>query len=136
MIGQRLRATEGRWPLAAEFVMTSAPVLAIFTGMITAALLAASPAPAAPPPNADPALAPWFQSLRQPETGMSCCDIADCRPTEYRTVGDDYEVWVDNRWMTVPPRRILQRADNPVGRAVVCWTPQRGIMCFVRGTEA
>jgi hypothetical protein len=38
--------------------------------------------------------------------------------------------------MTVPPRRILQRADNPVGRAVVCWTPQRGIMCFVRGTEA
>ena len=116
--------------------MASAPGLATFTGIITASLLAASPAPAAPPPNADPALAPWFQSLRQPETGMSCCDIADCRPTEYRTVGDSYEVWVDNQWMTVPPRRILQRADNPVGRAVVCWTPQRGIMCFVRGTEA
>ncbi len=115
--------------------MTSGPVLAIFAGMITAALLAAAPAPAAPPENADPALAPWFQSLRQPETGISCCDVADCRPTEYRTVGDAYEVWVDDRWMTVPPRRILQRADNPIGRAVVCWTPQRGIMCFVRGTE-
>jgi hypothetical protein len=90
----------------------------------------------APPENADPALAPWFQSLRQPETGMSCCDIADCRPTEYRMTGDDYEVWIDNKWMTVPPRRILQRTDNPVGRAVVCWTPQRGIMCFVRAVEA
>ena len=115
--------------------MTSAPLSASLAGMITASLLAAFPASAAPPENADPALAPWFQSLRQPETGMSCCDIADCRPTEYRTVGDAYEVWIDNRWMTVPPRRILQRADNPVGRAVVCWTPQRGIMCFVRGTE-
>jgi hypothetical protein len=121
--------------LAAEFIMTSAPVLAAFTGTFASALLAALPAPAAPPENADPALAPWFQSLRQPETGMSCCDIADCRPTEYRTVGDSYEAWVDNKWMAVPARRVLQRADNPVGRAVVCWTPQRGIMCFVRGTE-
>jgi hypothetical protein len=121
--------------LAAEFIMTSAPVLAAFTGTFAAALLAAIPAQAAPPENADPALAPWFQSLRQPETGMSCCDIADCRPTEYRTVGDSYEAWVDNKWMPVPARRVLQRADNPVGRAVVCWTPQRGIMCFVRGTE-
>jgi hypothetical protein len=30
---------------------------------------------------------------------------------------------------------VLQRTDNPVGRAVVCWTPERGVMCFVRGTE-
>ena len=26
----------------------------------------------------------WFKSLRQPGTGMSCCDIADC----HRTVAD------------------------------------------------
>src|SRR5260370_2902826 len=96
--------------LAAEFVMASAPVLATFTGIITASLLAASPAPAAPPPNADPSLAPWFQSLRQPETGMSCCAIADCRPTEYRTVGVDYECWVANRWMPLPAPKLLRRA--------------------------
>src|SRR5260370_29800658 len=84
-----------------EFVMTSAPVSVTLAGMITASLLAAFPAPAAPPPNADPALAPWFQSLRQPETGMSCCDIADCRPTEYRTVGDQYEVWIEDQWLPV-----------------------------------
>ena len=35
----------------------------------------------------------------------------------------------------MPPDKILQRTDNPTGRAVVCWTPQRGIMCFVRATE-
>ncbi len=116
--------------------MTSPRVPAIVSATILAALLAASPAKAAPPENADPALAPWFQSLRQPETGMSCCDIADCRPTEYRTVGDQYEVWIENQWLPVPPRKILQRADNPVGRGIVCWTKQRGIMCFVRGTEA
>src|SRR5260370_27854260 len=103
--------------LPSEFVMTSAPVSVTLAGMITASLLAAFPAPAAPPPNADPALAPWFQSLRQPETGMSCCDIADCRPTEYRTGGDGYEVSVHNKWMTVPPRRILQPASTPAGRA-------------------
>src|SRR5215469_16074808 len=34
---------------------------------------------AAPPDNPDPALAPWFESLKQPGTGASCCSIADCR---------------------------------------------------------
>lgn len=105
--------------------------------LLLLAILLCAPfaASAAPPENADPALAPWFQSLRQPETGMSCCDIADCRPTDVRTVEDHYEVLINGIWMPVPARRILQRGDNPTGRAVVCWTPQRGIMCFIRGTE-
>jgi hypothetical protein len=98
---------------------------------------------AQPPPNADPALSPWFQSLQQPGTGVSCCSISDCRPTEFRTQGDLYEVLIapgtfdvtDEKWLTVPPDKVLQRTDNPVGRAVVCWRPSRGIMCFIRGTE-
>jgi hypothetical protein len=89
-----------------------------------------------PPENADPALAPWFQSLSVPGTGISCCSIADCRPTEYRTVDEHYEALIEDRWIAIPPRKVLQRTDNPIGRAVVCWTPERGIMCFVRGTEA
>jgi hypothetical protein len=92
-----------------------------------ALVLLAAGARAAPPENADPALAPWFQSLAVPGTGISCCSIADCRPTDYRTVGDHYEALIENK--------VLQRTDNPVGRAVVCWTPERGVMCFVRGTE-
>ncbi|MBV8652152.1 MAG: hypothetical protein JO255_11840 [Alphaproteobacteria bacterium] len=90
---------------------------------------------AAPPENADPALAPWFQSLQQPGSGRSCCSIADCRPTEYRTVGDHYEVLIENKWVFVPPDKVLQRTDNPLGRAVVCWRRSIGIMCFVRASE-
>ncbi len=88
-----------------------------------------------PPENADPTLAPWFQSLAVPGTGVSCCSIADCRPTDYRTVGDHYEALIEDKWVVIPPRKVLDRTDNPIGRAVVCWTPERGVMCFVRGTE-
>lgn len=105
------------------------------SGAIAALLALAATAHAQPPPNADPALAPWFQSLRQPGTGASCCSIADCRPTEYRTKDNHYEALIEGKWLVVPPEKVLQRTDNPTGRAVVCWTPQRGIMCFVRGTE-
>jgi hypothetical protein len=96
----------------------------------------AGPAAAAPPSNADPALAPWFHSLMQPGTGVSCCSLSDCRATESRTNGDHYEALVGEQWVVVPPDKILQRTDNPIGRAVVCWTPQRGILCFVRATES
>lgn len=101
----------------------------------SAALACATVAKADPPPNADPALAPWYQGLRQPDTGVSCCSLADCRATDYRTEGDQYEVLIDHKWTIVPKDKILQHIDNPVGRAVVCWTPALGIMCFVRATE-
>jgi hypothetical protein len=95
----------------------------------------AARAEAAPPENADPALSPWFQSLAVPGTGISCCSIADCRPTDYRTVDDHYEALIEGNWTYIPPRKVLQRTDNPLGRAVVCWTKERGVMCFVRGSE-
>jgi hypothetical protein len=43
---------------------------------------------------------------------------------------------IGEAWFPVPADKILQRTDNPTGRAVVCWTPQRGIVCFVRATES
>jgi hypothetical protein len=101
-----------------------------------AAVGAAASAIAQPPPNADPALAPWFRSLQQPGTNLSCCSIADCRATEYRIVHDHYETLIGRHWLAVPPDKILQRTDNPTGHAIVCWTPQLGIMCFVRATES
>jgi hypothetical protein len=97
--------------------------------------LIAGSATARPPPNADMSLAPWFQDLRQPGTGMSCCSMADCRQTDFRIAGSHYEAMVDGEWREVPPDTILQRTDNPTGRAVVCYTPSRGIMCFIRGPE-
>ncbi len=90
---------------------------------------------AAPPDNADTSLAPWYQSLRQPGTGISCCSMADCRATEYRTSAFGYEAFIDDKWLAVPPDRVLQHVDNPTGRAIVCYVPGRGILCFVRPAE-
>jgi hypothetical protein len=91
---------------------------------------------AAPPPDADPALSPWFNSLKQPGSGVSCCSIADCRPVDYRTVANHYEVFIGGDWLPVPPDKIVTRGDNPTGQAVVCWTKSTGILCFVRAPES
>lgn len=100
------------------------------------ALAIAVPALAAPPPDADPTLAPWFRGLRVPGTGTSCCSMADCRPAELRVVDGHYEVLIEGKWLPVPQDLILPDQQNPTGRAVVCWTRSAGILCFVRGPEA
>ena len=100
-------------------------------------------AAAAPPDTPDPALAPWFESLRQPGTGAPCCSISDCRTAEIRQDRDGYEVLIDGRWkmsipfwLRVPPNRIIDGIDNPANRAVVCFTPEAGILCFVRPADS
>ncbi|KAA5612071.1 hypothetical protein [Rhodovastum atsumiense] len=103
--------------------------------LVVLVLCAVPAAQARPPENPDPELAPWYNSLRQPGTGISCCSIADCRPVDYRVVQDRYEAFIAGAWRAVPPDRVLHREDNPTGRAVVCWTPTAGIMCFVKGPE-
>jgi len=92
-------------------------------------------AKADPPPNSNMSLAPWFRSLKQPGTGMSCCSIADCRQTDFRIQGGQYQALIEGQWRPIPPAAILRRTDNPTGRAVVCYTPYFGIMCFIRGPE-
>lgn len=92
-------------------------------------------AQAAPPENADPALAPWFHSLQQPTTGMSCCSMADCRPTEFRSISDHYEAMINGQWLAVADDKVIHKSENPTGHAVVCWTPIHGILCFVPGPE-
>jgi hypothetical protein len=91
---------------------------------------------AAPPPDADPALAPWFNSLRQPWTNALCCSMADCRPVQSRLNGGHYEALIEGEWRQVPDHLILNRNDNPTGRAIACWTPQVGILCFVRAPDS
>ena len=39
-------------------------------------------------------------------------------------------------WLRVPPNRIIDRIDNPTNRGVVCFTPEAGILCFVRPAES
>ena len=105
---------------------------------VSVAILSASQG--APPEGADPALAPWFQSLQSP-AGTSCCSIADCRPVSYRITGDHYEVLAgrddhgSDVWLAVPPDVVLQRYDNPMGRPVACIYGGR-VLCFVRAAES
>jgi len=103
--------------------------------LLVAAFAVILAAHARPPDNADPYFAGWFQSLRQPGTGISCCSIADCRQTEYRTGRDGYEALIDGQWLAVPPEKVLDHTENPTGRAVVCYLPGQGILCFVRPSE-
>jgi len=118
-----------RKPKQPSLPIVAMTLAAVFLGFISEA------ARAAPPENSDPALAPWFQSLRQPGTGISCCSVADCRVTDYRTNAVGYEALIDEKWLPVPPDRILQHISNPTGRAIVCYHPGTGILCFVRPSE-
>lgn len=104
----------------------------IVATLIALACMVDVPAWPAPPENADPSLAPWYQGLQQPDTGVSCCSIADCRPVEDRVGPNGYEVLLEDEWRPVPPEKILQGKFNPTGRAVVCSSPALGILCFVR----
>ncbi len=106
-------------------VLSSAAVLTVTYGL------------AAPPPGADPnsAMGRWFQSLRQPGTGTSCCSLSDCRLTDYRAGADGYEALVGGRWRAVLQDKILRGVTNPTGRAVVCARPEGTILCFVMPDE-
>ena len=125
-------------------IMTMRAPGKIFSAIpIAAGLALCQVAIAAPPDNRNPALAPWFESLKQPGTGAPCCSIADCRTAEFRRDRDGYEVLIDGRWkmsvpfwLRVPPNRIIDGIDNPTGRGVVCFAPEAGILCFVPPPES
>ena len=101
-----------------------------------AVVLLGRAAGAAPPEHADPSLAPWFNNLRTPWTNALCCTMADCRPVDSRTDNDHYEALIEGQWRAVPDDKVLNRSDNPTGRAVVCWTPSAGILCFVKAPDS
>lgn len=83
------------------------------------------------PPGADPALAPWFHSLKIPGTSVGCCDEADCRPVDARKMRDGHwQAFVDKKtfgdtapdaYVDIPESAMTHRTDNPLVRAVLCW---------------
>jgi hypothetical protein len=104
-----------------------------------------TPVRAAPPADADTALGPWFRSLRQPRTELSCCDRSDCRMVKYRIVDGHFQAFIGGEfsrwqnppyaWVDVPEDNVLHNHDNPTGEGVACWSG-RTIICFVEGTGA
>lgn len=82
----------------------------------------------------------WYQELKQPGTGLSCCNgtingvEGDCRPT--RSYLNDDGVWyamLNGRWVPVPPRVVLQRLA-PDGRSHICASKNGMIYCFLGGS--
>lgn len=100
------------YTIAANLLATAALVL---FGLLVLIIIAH----AEPPANADPALAPWFHSLTQPDTGYLCCSVADCRPVKTRQKDGHIEAFIDNvqfktgpnDWVRVPENVILH--GNP-----------------------
>lgn len=95
--------------------------------------------------NADPELKQWYESLKQPDTGISCCGPADsywcdegARGSQVIcTINDDRD---DAKLMRqhvtngtvieIPPNKI-NKDPNPTGRAVVFLSRAGFVWCFV-----
>jgi len=116
---------------------------AVPLALALALLAVTAAAHAAPPPGADPALAPWFHQLRRPGSGFPCCSEADCRNVEVRAAGSRTEVYIGreafgsrapNAWVPVPPTHVLRGLDNPTGGPIACWAAWGGVLCFVPGS--
>jgi hypothetical protein len=81
----------------------------------------------------------FYSKLIRKDTKTSCCNLADCRPTESRMVDDHYEVMVDGDWLAVP-KEAIQNVTAPDGGAHVCAPRQSGrnkgtIYCVVLPPE-
>jgi len=57
----------------------------------------------------------FYQHLVTPETKVSCCNLADCRPTSGRSVGDHYEVKIDGTWVAVLPSKVVKTSAPDMG---------------------
>ena len=82
----------------------------------------------------------WYQDLKQPGTGYSCCNgtvngvEGDCRPTRaYLQDDGTWKAMVNGRWMPVPPRVVLQRLA-PDGNSHICAGKSGMIYCFIGGS--
>lgn len=52
-----------------------------------------------------------YKSLKQPGTGMSCCNNNDCRPVPHRATAAGIEFFVHGRWLMPPTSKLIERHD-------------------------
>lgn len=71
----------------------------------------------------------------------SCCnarittngvETGDCEPTEGRIRDGQWQAWIrqTGRWVVVPDVKIIRQPNPNIFDAHVCWTLDRGIICF------
>jgi hypothetical protein len=112
---------------------------------IVTTLLLLSSASTAHQPGVE--FADWFRSLKvpgierplNPQDASCCSPERDCQTTDYETDGGRYWIKAEGERIEVSPDKILQRTDNPTGRAVACLRHYNGhpvVHCFVRPPES
>lgn len=83
----------------------------------------------------------WYQKLKQPGTGYSCCNGAtngvegDCRQTRaYQTDDGTWRALINGQWKPVPPRVVLQQL-SPDGNSHICANKDGSLIyCFLGGS--
>ena len=82
----------------------------------------------------------WYQELKQPGTGYSCCNgtingiEGVCRPTRaYLTEEGQWRALIDGQWVLIPPRAVLKQLA-PDGRSHICASRSGMIYCFLGGS--
>lgn len=84
----------------------------------------------------------FYQGWYMPdEPGKSCCNKADCYPTEITYRGG--EVFArrreDGKWLRIPAAKVERHRDNPDGRNHICAPPPGAsyppdtVFCFALG---
>lgn len=86
----------------------------------------------------------FYQHWRDPANpSLSCCnariegpdgvEVGDCEPTQAKVFKGHWLAWVrqTGEWIVIPDAKVI-RERNPNGQdAHLCWTPLRGVICFV-----
>ena len=83
----------------------------------------------------------FYSSWRMPDQPTrSCCNMADCYPTEVRMQGDLIYARrrEDGKWLRIPSHKVERHRDNPDGRNHLCAPPPAAsyadtVFCFALG---
>lgn len=145
----RARATRAkviaRLALLAPHIAKHAKVAIHFLAFVAVLIIRASNAiaqehqhPAADMPIHEKFYSTWYMP-DQPT--KSCCNKADCYPTEVRISGGRIQAKrrEDGKWLTIPEAKIERNRDNPDGRNHLCAPmpsqayPDDTVFCFTLG---
>jgi len=94
------------------------------------------------PPQDQPLHEKFYSAWHMPDNpSVSCCNQADCYPTEIKYV--DGEIYAkrreDGKYIPIPPQKVERNRDNPDGRNHLCapppsvYHPSDTVYCFALG---
>jgi len=116
--------------------------LGFIIGLVAALFITVAQAQHFHPPQDEPLHEKFYRGWYMPDDPTkSCCNKADCYPTEVRIEGDAIFARrrEDGRFIRIPPQKVERHRDNPDGRNHLCAPPPLSIypndtvFCFSLG---